>query len=236
MAIRGENVANRPIFLCDRTNPYYKEQNVCFEFFNGFSPQQKQKSILSLHSSAMAQNPHIVPLEVSRASQLNLGKRLSAFNLIYRHTNGEVYAVESIFQSSKVFEKGGPYTDLLRAPSLVAKKDDRIKESGRIIGFSFLGNEYSSEPKTAFYDWVYINALNQHEELHEELLCFNAFTDIEFNPKKSINCQARAVAIFASLKTLGLLEDVLKDFSTFINSIYKTEEKSFVDSQLSWFD
>ena len=39
-------------------------------------------------------------------------------------------------------------------------------------------------PKTIFYDWLYINAVLENPLLAAELLKYNAFTDIEFNPKK----------------------------------------------------
>ena len=34
---------------------------------------------------------------------------------------------------------------------------------------------------------------------------YDAFMDIEFNPAKSLNCQARAAAMYVSLKKVGLL-------------------------------
>lgn len=52
-----------------------------------------------------------------------------------------------------------PYQDLLSASSRDAKKDDRIKESGRLIAFDLFGEKWPLEPKTAFYDWVYLNTL-----------------------------------------------------------------------------
>ena len=39
---------------------------------------------------------------------------------------------------------------------------------------------------------------------------------IEFNPKKSINCQARSVALFVFLQDKNLLEDALSDKRPFI--------------------
>jgi len=117
--------------------------------------------------------------------------------------------VETAFQGSKVFEKGGPYTDLLEGTSRDAKKDIRLKESGNLIGFRFFGKDFPLKPRTFFYDWLYINALNKDEYLREEVLNYNAFTDIEFNPKKSINCQAYSVALFISLEKSGLLKDAL---------------------------
>lgn len=61
-------------------------------------------------------------------------------------------------------------------------------------------------PKTIFYDWLYINAVLENPLLAAELLKYNAFTDIEFNPEKSINCQAKAAALFVALSRKGKIE------------------------------
>ena len=49
---------------------------------------------------------------------------------------------------------------------------------------------------------------------------FDAFTDIEFNPQKSLNCQAEAVALFVSLKKNNLLQKVLKNKDDFMQTVY----------------
>ena len=150
---------------------------------------------------------------------------MSAFNLTYENASKRKYSVECIFQSSKVFQSGGPYKDLLDVTSLKAKRDSRLKESGHLIGFSSNGKEWSTEPKTLFYDWVYINALDKKIDLVESVMDYQAFTDIEFNPQKSINCQAYSVALYISLKNKGLLNDVLKDpeiYKELISSFYTT--------------
>ena len=73
-------------------------------------------------------------------------------------------------------------------------------------------------PRTAFYDWLYINALMENADLAEQVMEYDAFTDIEFNPNKSINCQARAAALFVAMKKLGRLEEC-KDFQGFLTAI-----------------
>lgn len=227
-------MATRPIFISSN-NFFYEEKMVEFEYHGGFALKQKQKCIESLHFSSKKSFNELQLLEISTSSTISIGKKLSAFNLIYHNFDGSEFTIESAFQSSKIFENGGPYIDLLKAPSVVAKKDNRIRESGRVIGFEFLGKTYPTEPKTAFYDWIYINALNQNNELHDELLRYNAFTDIEFNPKKSINCQARSVAIFVSLKKQGLLDFALSDFETFKTIVYKGVETENIFTQKSLF-
>ena len=45
-------------------------------------------------------------------------------------------------------------------------------------------------------------------------MAYDAFTDIEFNPDKSLNCQARAAAMFVALNREGLIGQC-KDFEEF---------------------
>ena len=140
-----------------------------------------------------------------------------------KSTKGKQVSVECVFQSSKVFEGDIQYLDLLEVSSREAKKDSRLKSSGRVIAFRTYGKkdkEWGTEPITAYYDWLYVNALNQHTKFHEELLEYSAFSDIEFNPEKSLNCQAYSVALFCALYRRGILQDVLKSQKDFL-SIYQ---------------
>lgn len=214
-------MAKRPVYIVSNTKPYFKCKMTDFEYFSGFSVKQKQKNIRSLHDAFSTLNPSSRILEISTKSEDSLGIALSAFNLMVKNEKGEdLFSVEAAFQSSKVFEKGGPYTDLLYVSSKEAKKDKRLKTSGSIIGFNFQGEEFKSRPKTFFYNWLYINALNSNEELAEAIMNFDAFTDIEFNPQKSLNCQAEAVALFVSLKKNNLLQKVLKNKDDFMQTVY----------------
>jgi hypothetical protein len=127
--------------------------------------------------------------------------------------------VECAFQGSKVFEHGGPYLDILGMTSREAKKDERLRSSGRLTGFTFCGNDWPLEPQTAFYDWLYINALNKNPDLAEKISVYSAFTDIEFNPERSINCQAYSVALYRSLKMRGLLDEALDSKEAFLGIV-----------------
>lgn len=178
-------MATRPVFYVKNNNIYSKD--VEFEWFAGFAVSQKQKSITSLHSQLDGR-----ALEISTKSKEELGCRLSAFNL---KLNG--YTLENIFQSSKKFEKGGPYRDLLEVPPKDAKRDERLQSSGSLVSFEYDNESWPLNPKTLFYDYIYCRAVRQ--SLTNEEICIIAkyeyFTDIEFNPKKSINTQARTVAL-----------------------------------------
>ena len=85
-----------------------------------------------------------------------IGNKIGAFSLKY---NG--VSLENIFQSSKKFEMGGPYTDLLMVTLKEAKQDKRLQNSGDLISFCIDGEEWPLNPKTLFYDYIYAKALFQ---------------------------------------------------------------------------
>ena len=209
-------MATRPVFESITKAPYYQVKNISFEFAPGFAKVQKQKNITHLHENYMKYFHGNQPLEISSKSLQQLGIDLSAFNL--KDENG--HSVECVFQSSKKFALGGPYVDLLEKTSKEAKKDERLRNSGRIVAFVKDGIEYPTEPKTTFYDWIYINALVQNKDLCDQLKEFDAFTDIEFNPEKSLNCQAEAVAIYCGLIKAGKLDAALSSFEDFVQIIW----------------
>ena len=214
-------MANRPLFLTTN-NPkeLHNEVMIDFKFFNGFSASQKSKSIISLHQSANNQGINNI-LEVSTKSNLKIGWLLSAFNLMIDFDGNKKISLECAFQGSKVFENNIQYKDIYFKTSLEAKKDLRLKTSGNIIGFEFEGEFWENEPKTAFYDFMYIKALYQNNlDTIDELSTYTAFTDIEFNPNKSINCQARTCAILVSLIKLDLVEEALSSKERFMEMVY----------------
>lgn len=139
-------------------------------------------------------------LEISSKVMQPGGEELSAFFLTkYVPNLNKSIPVEFVFQSGKVFQNGGPYLDLMTATPREVKRDERLKDSGPLLKFVFEGQEFPLLPRTIFYDYIYINALLENKELGRTALAYDAFTDIEFTPKKSINCQARAAATFVSL-------------------------------------
>jgi hypothetical protein len=219
-------MATRPIFtVIENEKELYKQVDIDFTFYNGFAVTQKAKSIQSLHENAQKKGYKNI-LEVSTKSIHMLGWQLSAFNLMVDFDENKKISLECAFQGSKVFEDGVQYKDLYHVESIKAKKDDRLKNSGNIIGFNFNGEFWENEPKTAFYDYLYIKTLYaNYRDIIQELMNYDAFTDIEFNPKKSINCQARTCAILVSLKKIDLLEKALTSKEIFIDIVYKKEAK-----------
>lgn len=219
-------MANRPVFfpVTDGHTPGILVREVTFEWFAGMARSQKQKSIVSLHERVTTEGfGHC--LEVSSKSTETAGNQLSAFLLeITTRRFGTTFTVENAFQSSKVFEFGGPYTDLLNVSPKEAKSDPRLTESGALVQFSFYGQVFPASPKTFFYDWLYVNALQQNKDLAEKSARFQGFTDIEFNPKRSLNCQASSLALYHSLCHFNLIDEALASPEAFLitcNDHYK---------------
>lgn len=216
-------MARRPVFMPVLNGDILvKTSWVDFEWHPGLSLSQKRKSIASLHNNAIEYLPCRNILEVSSKSENALGANLSAFNLFFTTKGkGVDISVECAFQGSKVFENGGPYTDLYYKSSLEAKRDPRLKESGRLLRFSFFSQDWPTEPLTAFYDWLYVNALTSRDDLRAAVSSYDAFTDIEFNPEKSINCQAYSAALYVSLFNRKLLNSAISDKGAFLDLVKK---------------
>lgn len=210
-------MATRPVFVPKRTlSAYVREVPVEFQWFPGMAPSQKQKSIAALHAAAKARIGVSRILEISSKSKERIGVKLSAFNLSLPLSSGRRVAVEVVYQASKRFERGGPFIDLLDGSSRDAKGDERLQTSGRLLSFQQDDDKWPLEPRTAYYDWLYLKALHANPDLAGQLLQYEAFTDIEFNPEKSVNCQARSAALFVSLEKEGLLERLLGSKKAFL--------------------
>jgi len=199
-------MAERPVFIPSESNPeLVKELSFNIEWHSGFAAVQKKKNMVALHEAA-ARAGYSPLLEVSSKSEEVLGRHLSAFHLDVLIEGLGKTKLECAFQGSKVFEKGGPYKDIYGVAPWEAKRDPRLKESGDLIGFRFNDFSFPLEPKTVFYDWLYINAIYPHRVWLERLYRYSGFTDIEFNPNRSVNCQARSCALFVALMRSSQLE------------------------------
>ena len=198
-------MARRPVFIPSESEPpYVGEVAVDFTWFAGMAVTRKQMSIESLHSAARdGHNIHPI-LEVSSRSSDRLGRALSAFRLTLELSDGREVTVESAFQGSKIFSGGGPFVDLYDSDGSTARRDPRVRDSGDLIGFEFDGQPWPTEPIHGFYEWLYNLGLERAKVEDAELNSYAGFTDIEFNPKRSWNCQARAVARRQGMLRAGL--------------------------------
>lgn len=208
-------MAVRPIFLpTSRGRILVQEIRVDFTWFSGIAASQKKKSIFSWHSAARSRGLTDL-LEVSTKSEDPLGVSLSAFNVQVPIAEGRFASLEAVYQSSKVFEHGGPFADLMFREPRDARRDPRLRNSGALVGFHFAGRDFGLSPARAFYDWLFVRALYRRPELVERLQRFSGFTDIEFNPERSLSTQAHAVAAIVALDRRGWLASAAKSYSGF---------------------
>ena len=212
-------MAQRPIFLPQNTQPFSREVNIEFQWFGGFARSQQQKCIASLHDEANARE-FGPTLEISSRSPTPLGVALSAFNLKVRIGGLPEATVEAVFQCSKVFASCGPFPEFLGMSGRDIKRDPRLRGSGPLKRFQLGDEEWRLSPKTALYDWIYVRALVQNSELSSQICGYNSFSDIAFNPERSLNCQARSAALFVALTKFGNLEKCLTGQRDFLREVY----------------
>lgn len=202
-------MVERPVFMATYNIKRPVEiKNIEFNWIKGTSYIQKCKRREEFHKEIQKKYDINKILEVSTKSNTDIGIKLSAFNLKFKYKNN-IKSVEEIYQSSKIIE------------------------NNYIIGFKYEDIFFENEPMGMFYDWLYISALKQHEGYLKQLEEYEIFTDIEFNPKKSYNCQARAVAICKTLYTEGVLDEYLSEINKFKEYYKKIFSKK--NDQLSLF-
>ncbi len=213
-------MAIRPVFIPQSAAPFAEEVNSEFKWNGGFALSQKRKNVRAIHGEFLRRHPDSRPLEISTKSENELGVALSAHNLMkFVPSIGRKVSIECVYHGGKVFSRSGQHQELYDAPPIEVKKRLAEVAEGELIGFRFEGKDYPLLPTTAFYDWLYINALLGNPELARRVLEYDAFTDIAYTPGKCMACQARTVAMFVSLCRLGLLERV-KEFEDFVGVAY----------------
>ncbi len=216
-------MAERPIFIPKPSSgELVEEVFLQLTWHPGFAAVQKEKNIKALHEAAASAGFRNI-LEVSTKSANKRGRHLSAFHMRVRTARLDEIPLECAFQGSKVFERGGPFVDLYKAEATDAKKDARLKQSGSLVAFEFEGVRWPLEPKTAFYDWLYARSVYPHRKWATKLYAYGGFSDIEFNPFRSINCQARSIALFLSLLKRGQLDEAVQSPSSFIQVLTRSD-------------
>ena len=142
-------MAERPVFIpIPESDELVREQFIPIKWHSGFAQSQKEKNIEALHEGARERG--LAPLlEISSKSKSERGRHMSAFHMTVQTKEAGPIKLELAFQGSKVFERGGPFTDLFHNSDKEigqAKRDPRLKESGPLVGFRFQGVDYPLEP------------------------------------------------------------------------------------------
>lgn len=233
----GILMAIRSYFVPKSNYPFFSEIDIHFDFHKGFSISQQQKSIRSMHGAILAKSNNYKILEISTKSMQPYGLNLSAFRLPIRYKSRNCI-LESVYQSCKIFEFGGPYSDLAFMDARNAKNDLRLKSSGPLINFYFDSNIWPLLPSPNFYDFLYISAFLENFKI-DGLLEFNVFTDFAYSTtaktkKKfgSFNCQARSAAIIVGLSSLLPVHEIKE----FVKNLAKDETRFVEKRGLTLFD
>lgn len=217
-------MAYRYVYLVNHSTHQFEKEDVEFIWKPGFSKTQKQKSIMNLHEAFKQKHSDYNLLEVSSKSTSDIGVQASAFNLEIKSKKGRTFTVEQLFQTSKVYKKAGSQSHLLNENLSTKEIKQQLREidnKDMLTQFECFNKIFPLEPKTFFYNWLYINALNNNKTLASQILKYDAFTDIEFNPSKSFNCQAEACSIYVSLIKRNLLDKALISPERFLDIVYK---------------
>ena len=206
-------ITNRPVYMPSQRYPYCDIWNAQLANFKTVtSAERAQSNIKDVFRVFEKRFPDKRILEVSLYSpQEPLGRELCPQYLkkFVPSLNGAV-PMESLFHASKVFQSGGPYTDLYMGDPFNMKNDPRLKSSGILTGYRFENEDYPNHPRTAFFDFMYMLALvePQNYELTKQLLQYDAFCDITYAETRDFVCPARSITIFVSLMRMGLLQKV----------------------------
>ena len=223
----------------------FEEREITFEWHLGMSWQQKQKSSKSMLEQLELQGYN--PIEISRRSEdMEFGVQLSAFNLKINNKNVEnIFQAYKVFNDGgpyydllEVDPKSAKNDCRIQTKDSkkpcqtynVAYKNKefftdenicdycRTRQDRELIRFESKKAKWAKEPKSMFYDAIYIAALLQNKQLSNKLVEFNAFTDIEFNQKTPyatlkgpFNCQARSCAIYSTLKQAKISDVEITD-------------------------
>ena len=213
-------MATRPVFIPQVRSEQapVRQVSVSFTWHPGLAPARKRLNVAAMHAAIHETLPELHrPLEVSSKSQVPLGVSLSAFNLtVASPKSGGVVCVESLYQASKVFATGGPYPQLYIRPAREVRQALKRHAGQPLMAFDLHGVRWPLEPRQSFYCWVYCQTLHRNPRLAAALGSYDCFTDIEFNPSRSVNCQAYAVALYAALARTGRLKQALAAPAAFL--------------------
>jgi len=179
-----------------------------FRWVPGQAISRQRMSRQSLHEAAIAAGFPTPILDISTYSGAELGIALTAFNLPSKWG----VPVECVYESSKVFEHGGPFHDLRDSDPSKAKRDPRLRSSGALTGYELDGERWPPSPPNYFHAWLYLNALVAQPRLAEQLSAYGSFTDLGYAPKNEYDeptCSAEAAVLYAALRRRGMAERVL---------------------------
>lgn len=215
-------MATRNVYYLNH-NHDMKMMPVNFRWQSGWNRQAKQMSAHNLHQGFLNKHPQAKLLEISSVGKNKIGVQTSAMHLnVYTsnpakhglrtstvNSNGKPYGkfkVENVFQAGKVFQGQTPEQHqqstqrILNMNPVQAKHTTKAMNSrSQLKGFKMFGHQFPLQPKTDYYDYVYMHGLAQHPKLGKQIASHNAFSDFFAVPGKTINTQSKSCTLFTSL-------------------------------------
>ena len=191
-------MAERPVFeVTTKGNAFVKYHSIQFSWN---SRNNGDETISDAFINRARKRFSNEVLDLSSNSKNELSKRISARHLTIQK-NDEEEKVIDIFNKSRL-------------------EVEEEKEGGRFKvqqnAYEYEGEHWPSWPRSAFYDFLCVQALNQQEDVHEELLEYQLFSDLRSVAGMKNIYHAGSVALFVSLKKRNLLETALTSKQDFL--------------------
>jgi len=190
------------------------EKTVYFPEVRGDRDYSMKKTMETMHHVIRAKESGGQILEVSPYGGPE-GKACTPWLLKLKTQDGKFHPVAALYEAAKVFEHGGPYEDLKEKRAEEILGDPRLRQSGKLMGFHFEDEAFTTTPRHKFFDYLYIRALKERADLHEALLKAEIITDVTYQMSSMYLSPARSVSYFISLYQKGLLEKVLSSSEEF---------------------
>ena len=203
-------MAVKPVFAVDFYGRLYMGKETEFQSVEVSSEARRVKNIQRLHDAFLEDYPYRSVLEISDYSLIPKGVMLSDGHLTVPMSDGRKVSVAEAFQTAKILTEDG----------------------SEVTGFCFEGESFDLVPRNFFYNWLYIRGLSANPELADELMAYDSFTDITFNPKRCSGCPAEAAAFYVALRKNDLLEEALRDRESFARILYQAEKNIKTDPVL----
>ena len=190
------------------------EKTVYFPEIRGERAHSMKKTLETMLHVIRAKESGGEILEVSPYGNA-VGKACTPWLLKLKGEDGVAYPVAALYEVAKVYEEGGPYEDLKSKRPDEILGDQRHRQAGSLMGFHFEHEAFTTNPRHKFFDYLYIRALKDREDLHEELLKAEILTDVTYQMSSMYLSPARSVSYFISLYKEGLLDKVLSSSEEF---------------------
>lgn len=196
----------RSVYSTRKEAPYYYEH--CIEV-----PRNKKEDVMGTNAELLhAAFQHLVHdkkvIEFSSKSDHKSVKKLLPGKLT-KVVDGKKMTINKIFKTAeRVSSDDSSANNIIVNVVNKTVVEVAARKEPKTIGYKYDGHIFSSRPRQMFYNYLYINALLEHQDRMAYLAEYDAFSDVQVASSSGNPVPAQAVAIYVSLARLGLLEKV----------------------------